>query len=419
MACKTLLFEEVIKDTLKEAGLDDEFFVLLKNRSVGLVMLYELLFGRGNIQGGGKLKRHVMCYSKALLDALEQLRKRAGLLEGDSNELLLPPETRGRHHVSSSWPRYVRVNTLRISQEDAVKRLKQIGLHPEKDEHIPGLLKLPTGTDLHDCDLVLSGCLILQDKSSCFSSFALLNGMEWVGGDVLDGFAAPGNKTSHLAALIGPSGGRVFAMEKDSKRAEVLRHRCVSTGGRTEVENSDFFQSRPDDERYCNLHAILIDPSCSGSGLVTTPDRAGEMPIPEDNPRAVKLSRFQLRALLHAMSFSQVNRIVYSTCSVLEVENERVVADALKKRDDWVLSECLPQWTRRGRHTQGLSVDQADCLVRVEPSLGDETNGFFVALFVRRGNGITAADDAASGTRQTAAFQLPAHEESGRATPRK
>ncbi len=399
----------MIKDTLKEAGLDEEFFTALKNGSVGLVMLYELLFGRGNIQGGGKLKRHVMYYSKALFDALEQLRERAGLLEGAPHELLLPPEVRR----TVSWPRYVRVNTLRISQDGAMRKLKLMGLNPEEDVHIPGLLKLPSGTDLHDCDLVLSGCLVLQDKSSCFSSFALMDGKEWVGGDVLDGFAAPGNKTSHLAALVGPSGGRVFAMEKDSKRAEVLRQRCATMGGTVDIENGNFFESKPDDKRYCSLQAILIDPSCSGSGLVTTPDRAGEMPLLEDNPRAVKLSEFQLRALLHAMSFSQVNRIVYSTCSVLEVENEGVVADALRKRDDWVLSKCLPQWDRRGRHTRGLSVDQADCLVRVEPSLGDETNGFFVALFIRRDT------ISGSGTKRVAVSQpSTGYEESG-GMPRK
>ncbi len=373
----------MIKDTLKEAGLDKEFFTSLKNRSVGLVMLYELLFGRGNIQGGGKLKRHVVSYSKDLVAALQQVRRRSGLLEGAPHELLLPPEVRW----SVSWPRYVRVNTLRISQEDAVRKLKLIGLNPEEDVHIPGLLKLPPGTDLHDCDLVLSGCLVLQDKSSCFSSFALLDGKEWAGRiNVLDGFAAPGNKTSHLASLVARSGGTVFAIEKDSKRVELLRRRCATMGGRVDIEHRDFFESQPNDERYCDLQAILVDPSCSGSGLVTTPDRAGEIPLSDDNPRIEKLSQFQLRALLHAMSFSQVNHIVYSTCSVLEIENEGVVAGALRKRDDWVLSKCIPQWSRRGRHTQGLSVDQADCLVRVEPSLGDETNGFFVALFIRRGD---------------------------------
>ena len=49
-----------------------------------------------------------------------------------------------------------------------------------------------------------SGKVVLQDKSSCFSALALVNGSDHddiVNGDFIDATAAPGNKTLHLAAL--------------------------------------------------------------------------------------------------------------------------------------------------------------------------------------------------------------------------
>ena len=74
------------------------------------------------------------------------------------------------------------------------------GLHiPQEDAHIPHLLALPPGTDLHAHPLVRGGALVLQDKASCFSAEALLGDVRHaetegavVVGDVIDACAAPG-----------------------------------------------------------------------------------------------------------------------------------------------------------------------------------------------------------------------------------
>ena len=78
----------------------------------------------------------------------------------------------------------------------------------------------------------------------------------------------------------------------------------------------------------------------------------------------------------------------YSTCSIHDIENENVVAAALKftrdKQDSkFKLLHCLPEWHRRGHANENLTKDEANCLVRC---LGpdDMTNGFFVACFVKQ-----------------------------------
>ena len=62
------------------------------------------------------------------------------------------------------------------------------------------------------------------------------------------------------------------------------------------------------------------------------------------------------------------------------VENENVVAQALKTRPDWRLRHVLPEWPRRGKPAYGLGEDDAQATVRFCPVL-DLCLGFFIACF--------------------------------------
>ena len=70
-----------------------------------------------------------------------------------------------------------------------------------KDEHIPDLLLFPPDTQFAEDALFLEGKIILQDKASCFPAYILAPPAE-DDSVVIDATAAPGNKTSHLCALM-------------------------------------------------------------------------------------------------------------------------------------------------------------------------------------------------------------------------
>lgn len=72
-----------------------------------------------------------------------------------------------------------------------------------KDVFVDDLLIFPGSIDLHDHVLYESGHIIFQDKASCIPSFVL---SPPTGSHVVDCCAAPGNKTSHLAALMNDKG---------------------------------------------------------------------------------------------------------------------------------------------------------------------------------------------------------------------
>ena len=359
-------------------GVIERVPIHVRNEGLLYVLLYELLLGPNqSIRGGGALKRQIMDKVSDLRNALVQARRE----HGDAAITVV------------SFPRYVRINTLQADPKEAIDMLNAQHDQLFVDAHVPNLLVLPPATSLHQHTLVQSGKVILQDKGSCLSALCLIHGNEKpLKGDYLDACAAPGNKTSHLAALIAetlPSlkqKGTVYALDRSSTRLASLQRRMEQLVNSNKVQvvtqHMDFLKTDP--SNYETVRGILLDPSCSGSGIFTSPDRLGETP---DKSRIQTLSNFQLVALKHAMSFPKVERIVYSTCSLHDEENECVVSQALAQcGNEWHLAPpaCLQHWKRRGHEAGGLTKVQANCLIRADKD--DETNGFFVAYFERKSN---------------------------------
>ena len=104
--------------------------------------------------------------------------------------------------------------------------------------------------------------------------------------------------------------------------------------------NRDFLDLDPSE--YVDVEYIVLDPSCSGSGkflfrakkmqftelgcrasVSGMVNREGESDMSEQ--RLQSLAAVQARLLRHALSFPNVKKVVYSTCSTSSEENEEVV----------------------------------------------------------------------------------------------
>lgn len=206
--------------------------------------------------------------------------------------------------------KYARVNTLLISRDDCIKRLIELGFTFDEsgkfekdqsfslDEHIQNLLVFPPGTDLTKNDLYRNGLFIIQDKASCMP-VAVLQPPK--GSCVVDACAAPGNKTTQLAAAVGPE-GTVIAFERDPKRVKILestlrKHQCHHVL----ANHADFLTIDP--LKYENVEYALVDPSCSGSGMLEEYEKTDALRIddPSRISRLQSLSNFQCMILRHAM----------------------------------------------------------------------------------------------------------------------
>jgi len=195
------------------------------------------------------------------------------------------------------------------------------------------------------------------------------------------------------------------------KRAGSLRH---DTAGAVKAIQCDFTKQKGED--FSDVTHMLLDPSCSGSGILSRldyltneQDQNDEVKEGKEQERLRGLSAFQSNMIDHAMQFPSLRRFIYSTCSIHHEENESVVMRALQsevaKSRGWKLApkrEVLPSWSTRGiiEHCDG-QMELAESMIRCVPggeekgdkaSEGqsvvdlDATNGFFLACFVRNSN---------------------------------
>ncbi|XP_068759365.1 28S rRNA (cytosine-C(5))-methyltransferase-like isoform X1 [Montipora capricornis] len=375
LVCETLKYKAILEEIFEQTKLLKLEKKLRHNHA--LVLVYDFLFGQG-IQCGGDLKHSVTKHKSALQSCLARLKIKAKVYK---NEDLLPKQILDKDLI----PRYVRVNTIKTSMEHVIQHFKESGYEQANQTNVHSIfchadvLVFPSGTDLHDHPLYVNGEILLQDKASCIPAHVLLPPP---GSHVIDACAAPGNKSSHVASIMSNK-GKIFRFDTDKKRLSVME-KLMKTAGVDCVTttNCSFLEVDPFDEKYSKVEYIVVDPSCSGSGITTRMDRLvdEEQETAEKKKRLESLATFQSSVLNHALSFPLVKRVVYSTCSVHQEENEDVVQAALKANSDsFTLEHCLPSWTHRGKAVfQG-----AEKCIRASPT-EDYTNGFFVALFVRK-----------------------------------
>uniref|UniRef100_A0A671PDP4 Probable 28S rRNA (cytosine-C(5))-methyltransferase n=1 Tax=Sinocyclocheilus anshuiensis TaxID=1608454 RepID=A0A671PDP4_9TELE len=338
LVCETQKYSSVLQEIINSTKLLKETKLRIH---LAKVLVYDLLIGHG-VKCGGTWKTMMLKHRSRLQAALARIKVKRKV---SRNQDLLPSsfqQTRGNDVIPQCFLNYFFNSDLN---------------HLAK-------------TAFHNHFLYKAGHIILQDKASCLPAF-LLNPQ--VGSHVIDACAAPGNKTSHLAAMI-KNKGKLFAFDLDAKRLSTMSTLLLRAGVTChQLANQDFLKVDPQSSEYKEVEYILLDPSCSGSGMVCLRDEVSEL---QDEGRLQALATFQLRSLNHALQFPRVQRVVYSTCSIHSQENEDVVSACLQQNSAFRLVHLFPNWPERGHEpfTECLRASTAKT----------RTHGFFVAMLERR-----------------------------------
>ncbi|TMK99580.1 MAG: 16S rRNA (cytosine(967)-C(5))-methyltransferase RsmB [Actinobacteria bacterium] len=256
----------------------------------------------------------------------------------------------------------------------------QRGVKVHLDAKIPEAVIVEGPFDVHGSPLWRTGACIAQSRASMLAARSVA---PRPGERVLDLCAAPGGKTTHLSALM-DARGEVVAVERDRRRAGELASTLRRMhAGNVRIELADAAAPLAGEAPF---DRVLVDPPCSGLGtLQARPDKRWRV-TEEDVEEMARAQAAILAAGADVLRPGGV--VVYSTCTISAIENERVVAAFLDSHDDFTLDDLaaeLPSYAHWPLAREGGSgapvaarCSSTGSTVLTLPHR-DRTAGFFIA----------------------------------------
>ncbi|KAK2032288.1 NOL1/NOP2/sun family putative RNA met [Colletotrichum zoysiae] len=284
----------------------------------------------------------------------------------------------------SARPVVIRTNSLRTHRRDLAQALiaRGVTLEPVGKWSKVGLQIFESNVPLGATPEYLAGYYILQAASSFLPVMAL---EPQENERVLDMAAAPGGKTTHMAAMM-KNTGVIVANDPSKQRAKGLIGNIHRLGARNVVVSN--YDAREFPKPMGGFDRVLLDAPCSGTGVIA---KDASVKTNKTERDFMLLPHMQKQLILAAID--SVNHhsktggyIVYSTCSVTVEENEAVVQYALSRRPNVRLVDTNLPFGREGFTSyMGKKFDPSLKLTRRYYPHTYNVDGFFVAKFQKFG----------------------------------
>jgi len=273
-------------------------------------------------------------------------------------------------------PTILRVNTLRTDRAACIDALDRAGLATRVTPFSSVGVEL--GGSLTAAQAALpDGWTTPQGEASQLVSYVVA---PRPGNRVLDACAAPGGKTTHLAALM-QDHGEILALDTNRGGIVALRARAAALGisivnarhaDIRDVAREATARGSPD-----TFHRVLVDAPCSGLGTLRSHP---ELRWRASEQRIASLADLQTEILRSAAALcAPAGSLVYATCTISRQENDAVLEQFLAARPEFTLdnpSQDLPPAARALIDERGV--------LRSFPHR-DALDGFFVTRLRRRG----------------------------------
>ncbi|WP_341737040.1 16S rRNA (cytosine(967)-C(5))-methyltransferase RsmB, partial [Microcoleus sp. CAWBG640] len=222
----------------------------------------------------------------------------------------------------------LRINPLKSTIDQIETAFQAQNISVSRIPHLPQALRLNSSSGaIQNLPGYSEGWWTIQDSSAQLVTHLL---DPQPGETIIDACAAPGGKTTHIAELIADT-GTIYACDKTANRLKRLK------------ENADRLQMRSiqihtGDSRqfpeFINLaDRVLLDAPCSGLGTL---HRRADARWHHTAENIQAQSQLQSELLANSATFVKSGGVlVYATCTIHPLENERVVRSFLDSNPDW------------------------------------------------------------------------------------
>ncbi|CAK1224787.1 Transcription antitermination protein NusB (NusB) [Fructobacillus fructosus] len=263
----------------------------------------------------------------------------------------------------------VRVNTVRATKALVRKQLEDEG-YTVRDGQLATDALIVSGGHVASSKAYQEGLLTVQDESAMLPVEAMHidQGVR----SVLDAAAAPGGKTTQIAQDL-PEGAFVTALDIHRHKVQLIAQNAARLGLADRVRAMEMDAREIPEKLAEEFDRILVDAPCSGLGLLR---RKPEIRYDKTMDDVRHLSKLQLAILeAAATKLKKDGYLVYSTCTILNQENDEVVAAFLAKHPDFIQVKTeTSRSIKSSRETLALKLYPDDF----------QTDGFYIATFQRK-----------------------------------
>lgn len=298
------------------------------NETVNLVVYQRKKWARGLVNA--VLRHYLRAHSTE--DPLSRAR-----LSNHEHELAFPPWMRTQFETdwgaeaailmqaaNQSPPMVLRVDIKQIARETYLQMLQAENIQAVAHELIPGAVILQQAVPVDVIPGFARGLVSVQDSSAQIAAHLLdcQPGMR-----VLDACAAPGGKTLHI--LQSAESLEVVALDKDEQRLQRVQQNIQRANHAAKLIHADAVQTQHWFDGV-PFDRILLDAPCSASGIIRRHPDIRILRQAQDIAQLV----LQQSKLLDAMwpLLKTGGRMLYSTCSIFQAENELQIADFIARQ---------------------------------------------------------------------------------------
>ncbi len=259
-------------------------------------------------------------------------------------------------------PLNIRVNTLKISSDELLKKLPEAKMHTT----VTDCITMRNQGSVASLSGFNEGKFYVQDASSQLCAMAVDPKEDE---KILDLCAAPGSKSFTVAQLANDK-AKVYSFDLHNHRVKLISDGAKRLGITSiTAMQGDATKFNPD---LCGADKVLCDVPCSGLGIIGRKPEIKYKAIEEIN----NLKDIQLSILENGSKYLKSGGVlVYSTCALNKAENEQVTEEFLKRNPDFK-RDNLPEIFEK---IVGEKVSE----VTLSPLKGD-FDGFFISRFIKK-----------------------------------
>ncbi|GAA0358823.1 16S rRNA (cytosine(967)-C(5))-methyltransferase RsmB [Bacillus horti] len=217
----------------------------------------------------------------------------------------------------------IRTNTIKDSRAELIEKLQEEGFEVKETTDSPYGIIVQSGGHVVQSKWFEQGYFTIQDESSMLVAPFVDPKPGMV---VLDACAAPGGKTTHLAEYMKDEGS-VLAVDMHPHKEKLIRTN-INRLGLTCIETQTMDARKLPDARQTEYDRILLDAPCSGLGVIR---RKPDLKWKKKETDSADIAAIQYDLLVAVSKLLKPGgQLVYSTCTLEEIENQDVVQKFLE-----------------------------------------------------------------------------------------